>query len=100
MKPTASALRMPLSLRLARSPVMGDPYSFWWLTQKIDQEKISLMKCAVGLESVPLEKVHSINWRRSFRSIGSYITKLCRVKHILVDWLMDSIPLYLVACQN
>jgi hypothetical protein len=29
-----------------------------------------------------------------------YITKLGVVKHILVDWLKNSIPLYLVVWQN
>ena len=40
-----------------------------------------------------LEEQLQINW-------VIYITKFCGVKHILADGLKDSIPLYLVVCQN
>ena len=35
------------------------------------------------------EKVHTASWRRNFRLIKTYITKLFGVKHILVGLLID-----------
>jgi len=31
-------------------------------------------RCAAGLEPISLYKVHSVSYRRIFRSIGSYIS--------------------------
>ena len=45
-------------------------------------------------------KMESVKISGSFRSrIITYIIQLCGVKHILLDWLNDSIPLYLWSDQ-
>ena len=46
------------------------------------------------------EKAHTASWRRNFRSIKTYITKLFGVKHILVGLLIDRKPQYQVVRQN
>jgi hypothetical protein len=44
------------------------------MNTKDESEKLSLEKFAVGRESVPLDKVHSIRWQWSFKLIiATYI---------------------------